>query len=130
MAGKKKNNFYVQGSILAAASILTRIMGIGFRIPLTRIIGDEGIGAYSNAYENNNTVNLFDIASIRRESAPSCKEFAYFSSFSLLAEIISITASARVKSILPFKNARLVNSPGSASFAPQSKQQRKTRCVT
>ena len=51
MGDHKKNSFYIQGTILAAASILTRIMGIAFRIPLTRIIGDEGIGAYSNAYE-------------------------------------------------------------------------------
>ena len=45
MGDHKKNSFYIQGTILAAASILTRIMGIAFRIPLTRIIGDEGIGA-------------------------------------------------------------------------------------
>ena len=64
MAGKKKNNFYVQGSILAAASILTRIMGIAFRIPLTRIIGDEGIGAYSNAYEIYNLALLLSTYSV------------------------------------------------------------------
>ena len=64
MADKKKNSFYVQGSILAAASILTRIMGIAFRIPLTRIIGDEGIGAYSNAYEIYNLALLLSTYSI------------------------------------------------------------------
>ena len=64
MAGKKKNNFYVQGSILASASILTRIMGIAFRIPLTRIIGDEGIGAYSNAYEIYNLALLLSTYSV------------------------------------------------------------------
>lgn len=32
--------------------------------------------------------------------------------------MISITASAWLKSILPFKNARFVNSPGSAGLAP------------
>ena len=64
MAGKKQNNFYVQGSILAAASILTRIMGIAFRIPLTRIIGDEGIGAYSNAYEIYNLALLLSTYSV------------------------------------------------------------------
>ena len=64
MGGKKKNNFYVQGSILAAASILTRIMGIAFRIPLTRIIGDEGIGAYSNAYEIYNLALLLSTYSV------------------------------------------------------------------
>jgi len=64
MSEKRKNSFYVQGSILAAASILTRIMGIAFRIPLTRIIGDEGIGAYSNAYEIYNLVLILSTYSV------------------------------------------------------------------
>lgn len=64
MGNKKKNSFYIQGSILAAASILTRIMGIAFRIPLTRIIGDEGMGAYSNAYEIYNLALLLSTYSI------------------------------------------------------------------
>lgn len=64
MEDKKKNSFYIQGTILAAASILTRIMGIAFRIPLTRIIGDEGIGAYSNAYEIYNLALLLSTYSI------------------------------------------------------------------
>lgn len=64
MKEKKKNSFYIQGTILAAATILTRIMGIAFRIPLTRIIGDEGIGAYSNAYEIYNMALLVSTYSI------------------------------------------------------------------
>ncbi len=51
MSEKKGNSFYIQGSILAAASIISRLLGLIFRIPLTKIIGDEGNGAYSNAYE-------------------------------------------------------------------------------
>lgn len=64
MTGKRKNSFYIQGSILALASILTRVMGIVFRVPLTRIIGDEGIGAYSNAYEIYNLALLLSTYSI------------------------------------------------------------------
>lgn len=64
MADKKKNSFYIQGTILAVASILTRIMGIAFRIPLVRIIGDEGIGAYSNAYEVYNLALLLSTYSV------------------------------------------------------------------
>ncbi len=48
--GKRSNNFLVQGSILAAASIIVRLIGLFYRIPLTNIIGDEGIGYYSNAF--------------------------------------------------------------------------------
>lgn len=47
---KKSSNFLVQGSILAAASIIGRIIGLLYRIPLTNIIGDEGMGYYTNAF--------------------------------------------------------------------------------
>ena len=48
---KKKNNFIVQGGILAIAGIIVRILGLLKRIPLTNIIGDEGNGYYGAAYE-------------------------------------------------------------------------------
>ena len=48
---KMKSNFIVQGSILAAASIISRIIGMLYRVPLTGIIGDAGNGIYSVAYE-------------------------------------------------------------------------------
>ncbi len=51
MANKKRNSFYIQGSILAAASILSRLIGLAFRLPISRMLGDEGYGAYCNAYE-------------------------------------------------------------------------------
>ncbi len=51
MANKKRNSFYIQGSILAAASILSRLIGLAFRVPISRMLGDEGYGAYCNAYE-------------------------------------------------------------------------------
>ena len=47
---KKKNDFIAQGSILAIASILVRVMGMIYRIPMTAIIGDKGKGCYSYAY--------------------------------------------------------------------------------
>lgn len=51
--GKKKNsnNFVMQAGILAAAGIICRIIGILYRSPLAAVIGDEGNGYYSSAYE-------------------------------------------------------------------------------
>ena len=46
----RKNNFIVQGSLLAVASIVVRIIGMVYRVPLTAIIGDEGNGYYTSAY--------------------------------------------------------------------------------
>lgn len=44
-------SFIKQGSILAAASILVRIIGLLYRIPMANILGDEGNGIYSAAFE-------------------------------------------------------------------------------
>lgn len=46
-----KSNFLVQGSILAFTSILVRVIGLIYRIPMTNILGDEGIGYYDYAFE-------------------------------------------------------------------------------
>ena len=48
---KKDSNFLVQGSILAAASIISRIIGLLYRLPMTDIIGDTGNNYYSCAFE-------------------------------------------------------------------------------
>ncbi len=50
-ARNKKNSFLVQGSILAATSLIVRMIGLLYRIPLVNIIGDEGSGIYSNTFE-------------------------------------------------------------------------------
>lgn len=51
--GRQSNNssFLVQGSILAIASIVSRIIGLLYRSPLTAIIGDLGNDYYSTAFE-------------------------------------------------------------------------------
>ena len=47
----RTDDFIVQGSILAGAAMLTKIIGALYRIPLTRILGDFGMGIYSAAFE-------------------------------------------------------------------------------
>lgn len=54
----KEANFIVQGSILAAAGILVRIIGMLYRIPMTNKIGDIGIGYYSAAFNIYNILLL------------------------------------------------------------------------
>ena len=50
---KKKNssNYLKQGSILAVAAIFVRVIGMLYRIPVTRIIGNEGNSFYSSAFD-------------------------------------------------------------------------------
>lgn len=49
---QKKSNggFLIQGMILAAAGIITRLIGIAYRIPVNNILGDEGQGLYGCAF--------------------------------------------------------------------------------
>lgn len=47
---RKTSNFLIQGSILAVSGIIVRLIGILYRVPLIRIIGDEGMGYYANAF--------------------------------------------------------------------------------
>lgn len=46
----KKDGFIVQAGILAAAGIISRLIGLLYRSPLTAVIGDEGMGYYTSAY--------------------------------------------------------------------------------
>lgn len=55
---ESNKNFIKQGSILAMAGILVRLIGMLYRIPLANIIGDEGNGIYSVAY------NVYNIAMV------------------------------------------------------------------
>ncbi len=52
MSGKsgKKDNFIMQAGILAAAGIISRIIGLLYRSPLNSVIGELGLGYYQAAY--------------------------------------------------------------------------------
>lgn len=65
--GKSKNNgtnFLVQGSILAVASIISRIIGLIYRIPLNNILGDVGISYYACAFDVYNVILIISSYSI------------------------------------------------------------------
>lgn len=61
---KNNNSFLLQGSILAAASLIVRIIGLFYRVPMQRIIGDEGMGYYSIAYNIYNIVLILSSYSL------------------------------------------------------------------
>lgn len=48
---KKNADFLKQGGILAMASLLVRIIGMVYRIPMSNILGEEGNGIYAVAFE-------------------------------------------------------------------------------
>lgn len=60
----KSQTIVKQASILALAGILVRIIGVLYRSPLTALIGDEGNGYYSTAYNIYSLVLLISSYSI------------------------------------------------------------------
>ena len=60
----KNNNFIAQGTILALASIICRIIGLCYRIPLTNILGNVGNGFYGYAFEVYNIALLLSSFSL------------------------------------------------------------------
>lgn len=63
-SGKKTGNFVIQGTILAVAGIIVRLIGLMYRIPMTNIIGDEGMGYYSTAFNVYNIVLILSSYSL------------------------------------------------------------------
>ena len=61
---KAKSDLLVQGGLLAMAGIITRLIGLVYRIILTRIVGTEGMGYYNTAYEIYNLALLVSTYSI------------------------------------------------------------------
>ena len=51
MSKKKGTNFLAQGTILAAAAMITKVVGLAYRIPLTNIMGSEGNGYYGVVFQ-------------------------------------------------------------------------------
>lgn len=66
MKSKKKgrSSFLVQGSILAVAGIIVRLIGLIYRVPMTNILKEEGIGVYSAAYQIYNIILLLSSYSL------------------------------------------------------------------
>ena len=106
MEKTKKSGFLLQGGILAAAGLFTRFIGMLYRIPLTRVVGREGMGYYSNAYEIYNIALLISCYSVpvavskliadkdgRGEYVNASKYFKYSM---LISSTIGLTVSALV----------------------------------
>ena len=59
-----KNNFIMQAGILAAAGIISRVIGLLYRGPLHSVIGNVGLGYYQAAYSYYSIVLLISSYSI------------------------------------------------------------------
>ncbi len=48
---RKEKNLLVQGSVLAIAGVITKLIGAVYRVPLVNILGDKGMGYYGVAFQ-------------------------------------------------------------------------------
>ena len=60
----RKSNFIMQAGILAAAGIVSRMIGLLYKSPLMSVIGESGMGYYSEAYSYYTIILLISSYSI------------------------------------------------------------------
>lgn len=64
MKTQKSNTFFGGAAILAASIILVKLIGALYKIPLGRILGDEGFGHFNNAYAVFNLLMMVSTAGL------------------------------------------------------------------
>lgn len=61
---EKKSSFVTQAAILASAALLARVIGFLYRLPLTNMIGDQGLGIYGAGYQVYNFLFILSSAGL------------------------------------------------------------------
>ncbi len=120
----KSNHFLIQGSILAVASILVRVIGLLYRIPMVRIIGREGMGVYSNAFEVYNIALILSsysiplavskLVAVRRYNKEHRNSYRVFLSAMIFAVTVGLIAALIVFFGANFLATLLFDSPDTA----------------
>lgn len=64
MSGQAQTNFVKGAAILTAAGIISRSLGLFYRIVITRLIGAEGVGLYQMAYPIYTTLLVVSVSGI------------------------------------------------------------------
>ena len=64
MKKEKNSGILIQGSILAAAGLITKIIGLIYKIPLNNMMGKEAYGTFTNAFSVYNIALTFSYNSM------------------------------------------------------------------
>lgn len=123
-AKSKSNHFLVQGSILAIASLLVRVIGLIYRIPMNRIIGQEGMGYYSNSFEIYNIALILSsyslpiavsrLVAVRRANKEYRNSYRVFLCAMALAVAVGFAATLIIFLGADFIATYLIQSPSTA----------------
>lgn len=118
---KKNSNFLVQGSILAISSIIVRVIGALYRIPLTRIIGKIGNDYYSAAFEIYNLLLLISsyslplavskLVSARLANGERKNAYRVFKGALIIAVVSGTIVSIFTFVFAEFLTAKVLNTP-------------------
>ncbi len=117
------SDYIMQGGILAAASILSRVIGMLYRLPVTNIIGDQGNSYYSAAYEVYNIILLISsyslplavskIVSAKVALGERRNAWRYFKAAMCMSLVVGALASALAFFGAGFFTGTLLNTPES-----------------
>ena len=120
----KKDDFLLQGAILAIAAVVVKIIGVLYRIPLTNILGDEGNGYYGYAYEVyamtlmlssfSLPIAVSKLVSARMASGQKKNAFRVFVCSVVFAIVIGILAAVLIFLGADFISTSMMESPFSA----------------
>ena len=114
---KQNKSFVIGASILGASTILVKIIGAAFKIPLTNLIGRSGISIFTSAYVIYNLLFILSTAglpvAISRIVAANVAEgryddskrtmrvaFSTFSVFGLIASILTFVFSSQLSVLI------------------------------
>ena len=121
---KKSSNFLIQGSILAVAGILVRIIGMVYRIPMQNKIGNAAMGMYSSAFYIYNIILLLSsyslplavskMVSARVALGQHKNAYRIFQSSMIFSLISGSVAGLRMFFGADFFAVKLLNEPGAA----------------
>lgn len=121
---KKSTNFIAHGSILAITSIVVRMIGLLYRIPMTNIIGNQGNGLYSGAFEIYNIILLISSYSlplavsksvaVRLEKGEMCNAYRVYKAAMGYALTVGILMSVLTFVFADFLAGTVMKSPMSA----------------
>ena len=64
MSGQKKQNFLQGTALLAMATVIVKLVGALYKVPLNAIIGEKGFGYFSTAYEIYNILLMISTAGL------------------------------------------------------------------
>lgn len=86
-----RNSFVTGAAILAAAGLLVRLIGAGYRLPLAYMIGDEGVGIYTQAYPFYNFLLIFSTSGIPSAIAKMVSEALVLGEYKTVRKILRVS---------------------------------------